>query len=760
MSFFINNKKIFFSSLAILVFGVLLAPNIARASDIVETVIGFVLVSIFAPIIAIGITIAVWLLELALNINLKVMSSPMVTTGWSIILSFTNLGFVLAIIVMAFATILRQESYGMKQILWKLIVAALLVNFSLVICGAFISVSDILTNYFLSKITSDNGAVGTTTNVATAIGNFFKIQMLAKVQDTFDATSVKSAATSLANTAGAAGIVVIVGGVFVNIFSLLIFITILAMVVMLLIRYVYLGIILIFSPIVWLLWILPSTATYWHQWWKEFLRWTFFPPIVLFFLYLSLTTMNGLTADKEGTGMTGGTSAKNVVDARLTFGIDVIGEMAIAIALAMAGLFVANKMSITGADMAMGHATNIVKGAGNKLLTKGRSGYGRLMTTTGMQERSIQWSREASKNTGWKRLALNFGAQGTAVLSAGAERAPQLTGDAKKKLEGMTTTELMARRGKYRGKFNKEGKWERSKMDILKDLAGGPDVVTEAEMVAMTEILKDRKDVPKMPDPGDKIKIKVKKPVYEDVDEEKDVVERDYEGNVLSTKKVKTGNKKRIETGEFEEVEEETDHAGYNRNVFNSQSIAMSESAYVGFKTDTTERNKALGGDEKMAHELIKMDMIKQKNPAGYADTQEYKKTAEDYEKAAGEFFKGLKKGDMATVGKALKNVFVSINDRDEKTLADKIASAMAKNSPQLVSSMLPNIGGLNVVNNFSETYTQQIEKAINDLPQDSDDERKKLKEILDKFTRIIIQNFQNFEGWSPTSASTPTQAP
>src|SRR4030042_5966834 len=75
----------------------------------------------------------------------------MVHTGWQIVLNFANLGFVLAIIVIAFSTIFRRESYAMKQTLWKLIVAALLVNFSLVIAGAFINVSDIFSDFFLKQ---------------------------------------------------------------------------------------------------------------------------------------------------------------------------------------------------------------------------------------------------------------------------------------------------------------------------------------------------------------------------------------------------------------------------------------------------------------------------------------------------------------------------------------------------------------------------------------------------------------------------------
>ena len=94
------------------------------------------------------------LVTFALKINLTLLNSPIIESGWQIVLSFANLGFVLAIIIIAFATIFRLENYAMKQVLWKLIVAALLVNFSLVIAGAFINVSDVLAENFNAKISS------------------------------------------------------------------------------------------------------------------------------------------------------------------------------------------------------------------------------------------------------------------------------------------------------------------------------------------------------------------------------------------------------------------------------------------------------------------------------------------------------------------------------------------------------------------------------------------------------------------------------
>ena len=122
------------------------------------------------------------LVELALNINSQLLSrtNAVLHTGWTIALSFANLGFVLAIIIIAFATIFRIQNYAMKQVLWKLIVAALLVNFSLVIAGAFISVSDNLSEVFLAKSKATLKGEG---NFTTAMANVLGVQSFLKTKD-------------------------------------------------------------------------------------------------------------------------------------------------------------------------------------------------------------------------------------------------------------------------------------------------------------------------------------------------------------------------------------------------------------------------------------------------------------------------------------------------------------------------------------------------------------------------------------------------
>jgi len=64
----------------------------------------------------------------AIHLQELIVSNGFVQQGWGIVRDVANLGFVLVIIVIALATILRRQEYGFKKLLPKLIAAAILVN--------------------------------------------------------------------------------------------------------------------------------------------------------------------------------------------------------------------------------------------------------------------------------------------------------------------------------------------------------------------------------------------------------------------------------------------------------------------------------------------------------------------------------------------------------------------------------------------------------------------------------------------------------
>jgi len=102
---------------------------------------------VFRPL-SLVLSIAGYLLDWAFGLQ-TFTDVPIVQEGWTITRDLANMFFVLILLVIAMATILKVETYGMKSLLPKLIAVALLINFSLVFCGVVIDSSQILTSFFL-----------------------------------------------------------------------------------------------------------------------------------------------------------------------------------------------------------------------------------------------------------------------------------------------------------------------------------------------------------------------------------------------------------------------------------------------------------------------------------------------------------------------------------------------------------------------------------------------------------------------------------
>jgi len=140
---------------------ILILPNFAHATTVGDSIMGVIgsiisfavfWINYFIGFIG-GIIFALAgiFLQMGLELNARLILSPLVKTGWLITRDFANLGFVLAIITIAFATILRIETYGVKKMLTRLIMIALLVNFSLPLTGVLIDASGVVSNFFIQK---------------------------------------------------------------------------------------------------------------------------------------------------------------------------------------------------------------------------------------------------------------------------------------------------------------------------------------------------------------------------------------------------------------------------------------------------------------------------------------------------------------------------------------------------------------------------------------------------------------------------------
>ncbi|MFY9462503.1 MAG: hypothetical protein WAP51_04875, partial [Candidatus Sungiibacteriota bacterium] len=98
---------------------------------------------------------ATFVFDLSVSYSLQdVTKSTFVGIGWGIVRDIANLFFIFILLWIALATIFDIPGYGAKDILRQLIIAALLINFSLAIGGFFINFTNALGRAFLKALES------------------------------------------------------------------------------------------------------------------------------------------------------------------------------------------------------------------------------------------------------------------------------------------------------------------------------------------------------------------------------------------------------------------------------------------------------------------------------------------------------------------------------------------------------------------------------------------------------------------------------
>ncbi|GEM_PF-2796108 len=371
-----------------------------------------------------------YLISAALDLNISILDfdPPFIVTGWQIFRDIANLGFVLGIIVIGVATILRIKNYRAQEILWKLIVAALIVNFSLVIAGSFIQVSNSFSSYVVSYIGA-GGSDEIGTGVA-RIGDSFKFFEL---QDTIGKWGLDENSSHFnMQSAGTQLLSAVNMGVFL-VFSIMVFISLLAFCILLFLRYFYLSFLLIISPIVWLLWIFPDTKKHWGKWWSSFLNWVLYAPLVLFFVYLSLAVNERYTeyaSEKYSSGE--------------GLDIGVIVSSLVSLALLIGGMKIAKKMGEEGAGLAFSFADKAkswTTGKAKNIARRGAARTGRkiLNSTAGTttQRKLASWGKFKSVDDLRKEKEAAKKKGGFAGATAGAMYGTKMVGKTLSKVTGI-----------------------------------------------------------------------------------------------------------------------------------------------------------------------------------------------------------------------------------------------------------------------------------------------------------------------------------
>lgn len=313
--------------------------------DAFTTIVGFL------AQVAVGIFLnfAAALLTLSIQVNSQPIShfQPVVDAN-AITTDIANMLLIALFIIIALATIVNIESFGMRRVLPMLVIMALVVNFSTIFVGMFIDAGNTVMNFFWTNTHfSSTDLVGYIQNEmkVSATQNIDSATLGALLRGT-SAQGTEKTVTSLSK-AGVQFLVIMLGGLAAYIF--------LRFGILFLLRISIFYILIITAPLVFILGALPKFRGQLQEWLRTLLNWAFIGPISFFLLYIGLLIWHQLNESflAQGNAATKGDTTSIL----LFFSFPVVAFFF------MQALSISKKMAGAAANAIVDSAVSVIKGA-------------------------------------------------------------------------------------------------------------------------------------------------------------------------------------------------------------------------------------------------------------------------------------------------------------------------------------------------------------------------------------------------------------
>ncbi|MBU4223805.1 type IV secretion system protein [Patescibacteria group bacterium] len=324
----------------------------------------------------------------AISLNSEVFNTKMVVDGWAISRDVANLFFIFILLYIAIATILQLSNYGTKQLLGKIIIIALLVNFSLLITRVIVDSSNILALEFYDSISVEGGtatsimAGGTAKDLSQVFVSGFNPQNLLKSKN-FASTIDEGVIDTL--------LVVVVSMLLASILVLVAAFVLFAAGILFVIRTVTLWLLMVLAPLAFLAMTLPATKGHASKWWTKLFEQSFFAPVFMFLFYLVAKIIDSGFLNNMVTSIdVGGGVSEGFKETFSTFAVVSIQFVFLG-ALMIACLVIAKQMGAYGATTMQSWGQSARKwgqGYAGKVALRRLSPLAREMESGKAQERS------------------------------------------------------------------------------------------------------------------------------------------------------------------------------------------------------------------------------------------------------------------------------------------------------------------------------------------------------------------------------------
>ena len=332
----------------------------------VDTILG-----ILAAVLAVGfyiLNIVLWLaghtLDLAIRVSIidfaNYANLKGVTVVWTIGRDLANMFFIFLLLSSSIGTMLDADKINLKKNLSKILLIALLINFSLPIARSVIDVSNLFAVEFINKIYgADGGANSFISRLNDTVKPIYGVVypqnagISGATSNISAGTGDIGALTTLSANIKANFAVYLFGNFFLLTTSTVLF----AGAILLFIRTISLVFIIAMSSLAFFASIVPRAESYYSQWWDQLINQAVFAPAYMFMLYFVFQIMAktgeiqniiGISTQSANVGTSSGLVKVLNLGPLLQIGV----YFSLLIGLMMGALIVAKKLGAAGAQQA------------------------------------------------------------------------------------------------------------------------------------------------------------------------------------------------------------------------------------------------------------------------------------------------------------------------------------------------------------------------------------------------------------------------
>src|SRR3990167_3840207 len=273
-----------------------------------------------------------------------------INEAWGVIRDLANMLFIFVLLYVAIGTILGLSKVNWKKTLVLIVIAALLINFSLFFTKIIVDASNIVALAFykgISTCTTSNGLSG-------CFMEHMKLTTLYKCKSTGSFGEC-----NLEDKNVAIGKIVVIGimGFAFNLVAAFVFF---AAAIMFIVRFAIIVFLLILSPLAFAAMILPKLAEYANKWWKQLIGQAVFAPVFMILAWVTLKILstiggNPATGQKGVFGQEAGAALSNLAVTSGEPDVSTVGlfmNFIVVIAFMVGTLIISRQVSKQGGTMA------------------------------------------------------------------------------------------------------------------------------------------------------------------------------------------------------------------------------------------------------------------------------------------------------------------------------------------------------------------------------------------------------------------------